>query len=108
MLNIDEPHSHDLLMRVAIVNAADLPVIERYLPNNYGAFQYGFDVVIVGTDLAGWTMKDYVIPRLHSGLYFPHEIDFSDPADWQQYEPVLGEIARIAAEQRLDKPTPID
>lgn len=108
MQDFNAPHSHEFLMRVAIVNAAEEPVIKRYLPSNYGCFQYGFDVIIVGTDLAGWTMQDYVLPRLHSGLYFPHEIDFSDPDDWQRYERVLGEIARLAAEQRLDNQSPID
>lgn len=107
-MDINEPHSHDLLMRVAVVRNADDPAVKRYLPTNYGSFQFGFDVFVVGTDVAGWTMDDYIIPRLRSGNYGVREIHFDDPADWQQYEPILGEIARLCAEQRLDKPEPID
>ena len=58
-------------MRQGIVynKANEIEAIRRYLPNNYSAFTWGHDVVIVGQDSAGWTMEDYVIPRLASGLY---------------------------------------
>ena len=58
-------------MRQAIVSgrADELESIRRYLPENYRAFTWGNDVIIVGDDEAGWTLKDYVIPRLASGLY---------------------------------------
>lgn len=43
--------------------------IARYLPSNYQAVQQpDGSVLIVGTDRAGWTLHDYVIPRLASGL----------------------------------------
>jgi hypothetical protein len=35
--------------------------------------------VIEGRDNAGWTLDDYVLPRLASGLYFGKEIDLSHP-----------------------------
>ena len=35
--------------------------------------------VIAGEDNAGWTLDDYVIPRLASGLYVGKEIDLSHP-----------------------------
>ena len=66
--------------------------IDRYLPDNYAilheepatlddphARDYWRHVVIGGTDFAGWTLDDYVIPRLGSGLYPAREIDLSHP-----------------------------
>ena len=48
--------------------AYDVDVIRRYLPSNYFAFTFAHDVIIVGIDEGGWTLEDYVIPRLASGL----------------------------------------
>jgi hypothetical protein len=55
-------------------------VIEAYMPSNYSAFPVIADsvtvgVLIVGEDSHGWTLDDYVLPRLASGLYFAREID---------------------------------
>ncbi len=47
--------------------------INRYLPGNYQAVMVANTVVIVGKDHAGWTMDDYVIPRLASGLHWYQE-----------------------------------
>jgi len=54
-------------------------VIERYMPSNYQAFPVldgnaNPAVLIVGRDNAGWTLGDYVLPRLASGLYSAREI----------------------------------
>lgn len=48
-----------------------LETVRRYLPSNYEAEYWpNTDVIIIkGEDVAGWTMDDYVIPRLASGLY---------------------------------------
>lgn len=56
-------------MRTAFIKdrAREVDVIRRYLPINYIAFAWGTDVWIEGNDFAGWTMNDYVIPRLASG-----------------------------------------
>jgi len=64
------------LIRQAIIEgkANDLQVIRQYMPGNYTASRQGDDVIIQGTDNAGWTLDDYVIPRLASGLYFAREI----------------------------------
>ena len=44
--------------------------VESYLPNNYniidGALSEGF-FLVAGADFHGWTLEDYVIPRLASG-----------------------------------------
>ena len=57
------------MIRQAIVRgrAYELKMIQRYLPSNYVAFTFGNDVIIEGEDYAGWTLEDYVIPRLRSG-----------------------------------------
>lgn len=53
---------------------ADLERISAYLPSNYHAVCDRHGVVhIVGTDVAGWTLDGYVIPRLASGLIFAKE-----------------------------------
>lgn len=63
--------------------------IDQYLPANYAtviaeAYPIGGPMVeddgsyvrvaIVGIDVAGWTLDDYVIPRLASGLIFAEEV----------------------------------
>ena len=49
--------------------------VNRYLPQNYKAFRTpGGFILIYGEDLYGWTMQDYVIPRLASGLITAREL----------------------------------
>jgi len=63
--------------RYALVSmrVPDAEKIEPYLPANYRILGEREDgVVIAGTDNAGWTLDDYVIPRLGSGLIFAREI----------------------------------
>lgn len=65
-------------VRTAEVRGArDEALVAAYLPHNYRVtgsevrHEYGYDnlvVTIEGTDDAGWTLDDYVIPRLGSGL----------------------------------------
>jgi hypothetical protein len=57
-----------------------LETVQRYLPQNYEAHivhHLGDDPVILihGRDNAGWTLDEYVIPRLASGLIFAKEIE---------------------------------
>lgn len=53
-----------------------LRVIERYMPSNYTAvYVWGSEIIFIyGNDVAGWTLDDYVIPRLASGGYTAKEI----------------------------------
>jgi hypothetical protein len=64
--------------RYAIVRGgATAEVVARYLPSNYqvvGTIEGG-SVIIAGYDSAGWTLDDYVIPRLGSGLYSAIELE---------------------------------
>lgn len=73
---------------VALAKNADPKVeserIARYMPGNYEVLGVGTldeyqAVVIGGEDNAGWTLDDYVLPRLGSGLYLGREIDLSHP-----------------------------
>lgn len=50
--------------------------IRVYLPKNYkvGYNSSTKQFLITGHDNAGWTLDDYVIPRLASGLIFAEEI----------------------------------
>jgi hypothetical protein len=62
--------------RHAVINGQvdRLETIRRYLPSNYFADSDGGSVFIHGVDSAGWTLDDYVIPRLASGMYYAREI----------------------------------
>jgi hypothetical protein len=62
--------------------------VANYLPSNYEVIyserhaEWSTDrqwtsVVIAGEDSCGWTLHDYVLPRLASGLYSGVEIDLS-------------------------------
>jgi hypothetical protein len=53
--------------RQAYINAPPERV-EPYLPMNYSV-----GCVIAGYDHAGWTLDDYVLPRLASGLIMGEE-----------------------------------
>lgn len=54
--------------------AATVAQVAPYLPANYLAAPYKDGCLIVGSDNCGWTLDDYVIPRLASGLYFAREL----------------------------------
>lgn len=72
------------MTRRAIVRGGAPHVVAAYLPSNYRVL---FDheltvdktVVIEGEDVAGWTLDDYVLPRLASGLYFGEEVVEPEP-----------------------------
>lgn len=50
--------------------------IARYLPSNYQVLGGDDETTLIGGhDDAGWTLDDYVLPRLASGLYFGAEVD---------------------------------
>ena len=69
------------MKRFAVVqNARDAEQLWAYLPMNYEVLGHDFGepgkpvYLIVGEDVAGWTLDDYVIPRLASGLIWATEI----------------------------------
>lgn len=61
-------------MRYAVVARGTRSEVEAYLPANYEIVHWSAEpdgkgkAVIAGEDVAGWTLHDYVIPRLASGL----------------------------------------
>lgn len=68
---------------IVITKSTSVEQIERYLPGNYVVAaseeivdqETGFPAVVIGGyDSAGWTLDDYVLPRLASGLIFGREI----------------------------------
>ena len=64
------------MSRQAVVTGGKPETIARYLPSNYRVVATTLDgaVLIEGEDVAGWTLEDYVIPRLGSGLYGCREL----------------------------------
>lgn len=78
-------------IRCAILrNHADsLESVRAYLPSNYradvverrqipGLTLEAETILIHGTDVFGWTLDGYVLPRLASGLHFALEVDPDD------------------------------
>lgn len=56
--------------------------VARYLPGNYRVMGWSHEwVVIQGEDDHGWTLDDYVIPRLGSGLISAREISADTAID---------------------------
>lgn len=65
---------NDAPTRRAVTTAAPERVA-RYLPTNYTATPDGDGgTLIEGTDVAGWTLDGYVLPRLMSGLIGAREV----------------------------------
>ena len=67
--------------RVALLRGSGITVerVAAYLPSGYRVVdsdvtgEVGDTVVIAGRDVAGWTLDDYVLPRLASGGIFGSE-----------------------------------
>ncbi len=68
------------MRRTALVTSPDstLEQVKAYMPDNYEAREVTF-IVVRGEDDAGWTMDDYILPRLASGLHFATEVDVYVP-----------------------------
>lgn len=58
------------MKRVAVAYGTDIETVRAYLPSNYSAYEgvKPLSVLIIGEDSHGWTLEDYVIPRLSSGM----------------------------------------
>lgn len=79
------PYTEENLRSAAVLSSTDtldqlMRRVAQYLPGNYriaGGHHNDANravVVIEGHDSAGWTLDDYVIPRLASGLMVAEEI----------------------------------
>lgn len=66
------------MKRWAIARGADdIHDVAQYLPSNYQVVhedENGMGWLICGVDNAGWTLDEYVIPRLGSGLIQCREV----------------------------------
>ena len=51
-----------------------LKVVNAYLPRTFSATREGDVITIVGTDDHGWTLEDYVLPRLASAMIYATEV----------------------------------
>ena len=64
-------------MRIAIAHTGKSKDVAQYLPNNFTVLGRSLDTtctIIVGVDDHGWTLDQYVIPRLGSALIHCEEI----------------------------------
>lgn len=61
--------------------------IARYLPHNYTAVETPVGTLVYGYDDRGWTWREYVLPRLASGMYYPISDLFVEPVT--DYDDVL-------------------
>lgn len=72
------------MIRAAVIRSSDAQAVAAYLPANYSVVGRvvvegnPVSVIIAGTDEAGWTLDDYVLPRLASGLHFGHEVQLGE------------------------------
>lgn len=73
----DEHEPVEEAPRKAVVERGGMTVeqVSAYLPSNYKVVDQDADTITIeGEDYAGWTLDDYVIPRLASGLIFAKEV----------------------------------
>jgi hypothetical protein len=64
-------------VRVAIADTGKSKSVAQYLPSNYQVLGRTLDntgTIIVGVDDHGWTLDQYVIPRLGSGMIHCEEV----------------------------------
>jgi hypothetical protein len=57
-----------------ISTRSTLEQIDALLPPNYQVTSIDGVLWIEGSDVAGWTLDDYVLPRLASRLHFAQEV----------------------------------
>lgn len=64
-----------------------LKMVQDYLPSNYSAYPYTKETIrIKGYDRFGWTLDEYVIPRLRSGLMVATEDTYPGFFIWMVHE----------------------
>lgn len=74
--------STSTITRTALIkgNGVTLQRVAAFLPSNYEVWGWddtGTAVVVKGHDNAGWTLDDYVLPRLASGCLFGTEVTWA-------------------------------
>lgn len=66
-------------LKYALINTDRVSTVQRYMPSNYDAVALGTFTLVFGSDNRGYTMEDYVLPRM---------------AQWGLY-PVFGDVAYV-------------
>jgi hypothetical protein len=69
------------MLHTVTVKGANERTVARFLPSNFVIVGTDDDrgwVIFQGEDSHGWTLEDYVLPRLASGLIFPVEVVTED------------------------------
>jgi len=64
-------------VRIAIAATGKSKTVARYLPNNFQVLGRTLDntgTIIVGVDDHGWTLDQYVIPRLGTAMIHCEEV----------------------------------
>jgi len=72
-------------LRTAIAATGQSKKVAQYLPMNYRVLGRTLDnngTIIIGVDDHGWTLEDYVIPRLGSGLIACEEVCHREGFEW--------------------------
>lgn len=83
-------------IRYAHIFTGDADTVRQYLPGNYHVLSHtDTETVIGGRDNAGWTLEDYVLPRLASGLYHGEEFMPDGPNDEQDRQ--LADVAALSS-----------
>lgn len=86
-------------MQYALINTNRVGTVQRYLPSNFAATALGAFTLVFGEGVRGYTLEDYVIPRLASGLYFQVREGAS-----VEYDEEMGIFALIDDEEPLEPP----
>ena len=85
----------------------DASEVAAYLPGNYRvAGEDDTSVYIAGEDNSGWTLDDYVIPRLGSGLISATEMDADEVASYMASHTLCGHGPVTCHWDRCFAPTP--
>jgi len=73
---------------VVLSKSSDINTVRAYLPNNYTAQEtpYWGTIIISGVDNSGWTLDDFVLPRLASGLHTAVEVRYLGSEDEDEWE----------------------
>ena len=90
-------------MRIAIAHTGKSKDVARYLPNNFkvlGRTLSSNQTIIVGVDDHGWTLDQYVIPRLGSALIHCEEVIEWDGLNLMQLE--LNLKVQLAAQEKYE------
>ena len=91
---MDREKVKDILgkLRFAVIGSENYTEVARYLPMNYRIIHvikytpakdktFHDRMLIAGNDNAGWTLDDYVLPRLGSGMIHGEEVSYEEAFD---------------------------